>query len=243
MENSEAIKSKIEKLFNKAESAKEIGSLKEAEIFMAKAQDILMKFNIDKSQLNLGFEQGNPCVVDKYINLKDLHGWSKTDGKWLQRLYHFVAINNFCKSVSSGNYLVTLIGEPANVDVVKYMVANIVPKIKQLRLRAWKEYHGPEKTNSFKRGYYAGAASGIYTKLRDLREENKAKYNGLEGIIKMHDVVVDEKTAEEFGRLTNSKSRRLSSVNGFNKGHSDSKGISINKGVGGSKQSGPKMIG
>jgi len=242
MENSEAIKSKIEKLFNKAESAKEMGSLQEAEIFMAKAQDILMRYNIDKSKLNLGFEQGNPCLVDR-LNMTDLHGWSKTDGKWLIRLYNYVAINNFCKIVGHGNFTLSIIGEPANVDVVKYMVANIIPKIKQLRLKAWKEYNGPDKTNSFKRGYYAGAASGIYTKLRDLREENKAEYNGLEGIIKMHDVVVDEKTAEEFGRLTNSKSRRLSSVNGFNRGHNDSKGISINKGVGGSKQSGPKMIG
>ena len=241
MDNLEGIKSKIEKLFNKAESAKEMGSLQEAEIFMAKAQDILMKYNVDKSQLNLGFEQGNPCLVDR-LNMPDLHGWSKSDGKWLIRLYNYVAVNNFCKVVAHGNFTLSIIGEPANVDVVKYMVANIVPKIKQLRLKAWKEYNGPEKTNSFKRGYYAGAATGIYTKLRDLMEANKAKYDGLEGIIKMHNVVVDEKTADEFGRLRSSKSRKLSSVSGFNQGHSDSKGISINKGVGGSRQSGPLKL-
>jgi len=243
MEKLESIKSKIEKLFNKAESAKELGSLAEAEMFMAKAQDILMKYNIDKGDLNLGFEQGNPCIVDKYLNMKDLHGWSKTDGRWLLQLYSYVGRFNFCKVVSHGTNLITIIGEPVNVDTIKYMVANIVPKIKQLRGKAWREYHGPEKTNSFKRGYYAGAASGIFAKLRDQQEANKVKFSGLEGIIKLHNVMVDEKTAETFNSLRSAKGRQLSSVSGFNRGHSDSKGISLNKGVSGSNSSGPLKLG
>lgn len=245
-DQSEAIKSKIEKLFKKAESAKELGSLQEAETFMAKAQEILTKYNIEQSELNLGDEQENP-VGYEVINMGEAHNWKKTDGRWLIQLYHVVGQHNFCKVVINRtpgtSQVITLIGEDHNRDVVKFMCSNIIPKIRNLEKDRWKEYHGSEKRNAFRRAYLSGAAAGIGAKLSEQRKQDKAKYEGLTGIIVLKDQLVDEKTAEIFGKLKQSRSRRLSANDAGARGYSDGKKVKVDPGVKGGKSSnGPNLL-
>lgn len=242
MGNVEAVKSKVEKLFKKAESAKELGSLEEAATFMAKAQEILMKYNLEKSELNLGDEENSPIEIGQ-VDLKDSHGWVKTEGQWLFGLFNTVARNNFCKVVKVGDHQVKIIGEENNMDVVKFMVANIVPKIRELEKKRWGEYHGPDKRGAFRRAYLAGAVHGIHIKLTEQQATDKEKYSGLQGIIVLQDQLVDEKMAEAFGRLRKSRSRRLSSGSGAMQGRRDGKNLKLDPGVkGGSKGSSTKYL-
>ena len=50
----EKIKSRIEKMLKKAQSAKEIGSLHEAEVFSNTANKLLMQYNLSMSDIDMG---------------------------------------------------------------------------------------------------------------------------------------------------------------------------------------------
>lgn len=237
---SSKIKDKIEKLYKKAQSAEDIGSLEEAAIFMTKAQELLVQYNLELSDLNLEGEKQE--AIRERVDLKEYHKWSKVDGDWLLRLYNVVSIFNFCKVVAHGTHAVSIVGEEQNVDMVKYICANIVPTVKSLRAKAWKQYEGFEKMNAFKRGYYRGAVSGLHTKLAEQRETEKAKYAGLTGLMVTSGKLVDQKMAELFGSLGRKRSTRLSAASGTAQGYQDGKNLQINKGVSGSSRSASRLL-
>lgn len=228
---SSKIKEKIEKLFRKAESAEKIGSLEEAAIFSSKAQELLVQYNLEMSELDLG--ETKQEAIGFYVDLKARYGLNKTDGDWLIRLYSTISQFNFCKIVTKGNIGLTIVGEEHNIDMVDYICSNLIPTIKQLRLKAWKEYNGTEKTNTFKRGYYRGAVSGIHAKLREQRDRDSIKYEGLPGLILVSEKLVDEKMRELFPNLGVRRSRNLQGASGLTRGYADGKNIQINKGVSG----------
>lgn len=234
------IKERIEKLFRKARSAEEIGSLEEAATFTAKAQELLVQYNLELSDLEIDGEQG-PEIIRVTVELKDRYGWAKTDGDWLIRLHNAIAHFNFCKLISHSHTYISLIGEQHNIDMVEYICSNVIPTIKALRLKAWREYTGTEKTNTFKRGYYRGAVSGLFTKLHEQRKAEEAKYSGLTGLIVRNDEAIQEKTSELFPNLKTRTTRRLRGSTGLSQGFQDGKNIQINKGVGG-RSSNTKML-
>lgn len=242
----EKIKDKIAKLWKKSESAEKMGSLHEAEAFMTKAQELIQQYNLELADLKLEDEKEvNNCIVETIDTIED-HGWSKTDGPWLIDLYCRVARFYFCKGVIAGSnnnkrMRVHLVGEAHNIDMVKYVVASVVPTVKRLRLQRWKEYQGYEKQNTFKRGYYSGAVSGFYQKLYDQQQASKEKYTGLTGLIVLSERLVDEKAAEEFN-LVYKKKRSLSGMGGTNAGFKDGKNLNVNKGVGGVSNRGPLKL-
>lgn len=221
---------KLQGLNAKAVSAKEIGNIEEAAAFAAKFQELLTKHNLEKTDLNLN---GNdPKAEGEWIDLNKEHGLAKTDGKWLQRLYGVVARANFGNIVVHGN-CITLIAEKHNVEAIQYMVTSLATTIKHLRLQRWKEYHGPDKMNAFKRGYYMGAVQGINTKLSEQREKDMVKYDGLPGLVVTQNKLVEDKMFEMFGKLGTSRSSRLSGSGGLAAGRKDGRTMSVNKGVSG----------
>lgn len=240
----EKVKDKIEKLFRKAESAGELGSLEEAAIFAAKANEILTKHNLEMADINLETDI-NSCEGDR-VFVKDEHGWSKTDSDWLIKLYGTICRYNFCKIVIHTMIRgqdCTIIGEPHNIEMVKYVVSHLVPKIKQLRLRRWKEYHGYEKTNAFKRSYFRGAVMGIELKLREQRLADEVKYDGLPGLVVLTNKLIDEKMAELFKNLKyGSRGRGLSGHDGGSLGVADGKRMSINRGIGAGNGSSGRLL-
>lgn len=245
------IKLKIEKLLRKAESANELGSLSEAEAFMAKANEMMAKHNIELAELKTE-ESGNTCIVEK-VPVGDLHNWSKTQSTWIQKMYSVVAKFTFCDIVWHDGWdyrkyytqddpkratayvkpSVTLVGEPHNIEMVKYMCSFLIPVVKRLQSKRWKEVQhiSREKKNAFMRGYYLGAVQGIASKLRFQQAENEKTYEGLPGLIKVNEVALQEKKVEAFPNLTKVRSSRLSGVNAAALGREDGKNININKGV------------
>lgn len=235
MEGIEKIKSKIEKLYAKAESATDIGSIEEAQAFMAKVQEMLTEYNLELSDLNKGKPEVNGCIRE-LIDLAELHGWSKTDGDWLIYLYNTLARFNFCKIIIYGVngpkiHKIYMIGEPHNIEMIKYIASNVVPKIKKLRLQRYKEYSGPDKPNAFKRSYYRGVAHGIKAKLQEQRDLDKQKHAGYQGLMVLSEKLVDEKIAEEFSRLKSKKASTLSASSAQARGLVDGKNININQGL------------
>lgn len=252
MEANDKTKKKIENLFKKAESAQEIGSLEEAQLFINKANQLLVKYNLEQVDV-MTKETGNTCIGEEVMT-GEIHGWNKTDSLWVNKLYARVAKYNFCDAVFSMPYwiydygedgirtpnkkkwvkpYVTIIGEPHNIEMVKYICSHIIPKLKKLQSKRWKELQGQisEKKNTFKRGYFSGAVMGIANKLYDQQKTNEKKYEGLPGLIKLNEVAVKEKTDEIFPELGRTRSRGLSGVTGAAVGRKDGRNMNINKGI------------
>lgn len=229
------IKTRIENLFKKAKSADQIGSIEEAAAFMAKAQELLLKYNLQESELNLGENKVNE-VGHEFIDLKESHKWNKSQGDWLIRLYNYVSIYNFGKIITRGSAGLTLFGEEHNRDMIKYMILNVIPQIKSLEKRAWKEYAGTDKRGAFRRGYYRGAGNGIHHILSDEHLKNKGEYHKMTAMVKVMTADLDEKVSELFPRLGKRKGSNYNSIAGGIKGSQDASKIKLQKGISKAKQ-------
>lgn len=149
---SEELLEKIQKLLDKANSAKEIGSLAEAEVFISKVHDLLTKYNLSLESL----EQSNSSKNNEFeIQESDkiIIGLNKEEGIWEDSLIKVITLNNYCDRLrypnylkdERGNYLRTpqgdrrqagysysIIGQPQNVMMCKYMydiLKELFPKL------------------------------------------------------------------------------------------------------------------
>ena len=120
MKKQDTILRKIKKLMSKADSLKEIGNLEEATSFMQAAQTLLLKHNLELSQVK------DFILTGKIKHLEDddriPFGNVKSDGKWEVSLLACLARYNFCECVyNSYHKTATLIGTTENITVVTYL--------------------------------------------------------------------------------------------------------------------------
>lgn len=94
MANEEKIIDKIKALFNKAESCKNLGSLHEAEAFLAKAQELLLQYNIDMARL---MERTESVDNNGVAHVLFETGDTQAGDRWLHDLLKVVAKANGCR--------------------------------------------------------------------------------------------------------------------------------------------------
>lgn len=141
----ETILEKIQKLLSKAESLKQLGSLKEAESFIGKANTLLLEYNLSLSDINFDKEDKDYEIseTDKANAFK--FGLDKNFGKWDEELLKVIAKANFCDTIirtsrtlnkTKNGYSYedsrTLVGTKTNIEVVTYIynfVKGIMPSI------------------------------------------------------------------------------------------------------------------
>lgn len=73
---------------------------------------------------------------------------------------------------------IRLIGEPTNMEIVRYIVDQLKNRVRGFGKEAYKVYinaGGEEKKNAFLRGYYSGFVQGIGTKLSRQKESMEKK--------------------------------------------------------------------
>ena len=222
----EKIKSRIEKMLRKADSAKEIGSLHEAELFAKTANKLLMEYNLSMSDINLG--ENKQIIEGVGLELK----YNKSDGDWKVRLYSIIAKFNLCRVIKLGQSTkIVIFGEQYNVDLVMYVSSQLENTIKSLCSQRWKEYGGLEKKNTFKRAYYIGAVNGIYSKLKEQQVELQNEMIGVTALVKTNEIAIAEKVNTMFNNIRIGTSRRLSGQDGAFLGYKDGKNMQIHKGL------------
>lgn len=223
---------KIRKLITKQKSAEEIGSLAEAAIFAAKIQDLLTKYNLEIA--DIGDAQEKPKMGKAvFSDIKT----RKNEGEWEPLLYSVLAKFNYCMLIthSSGSIInfVSLIGTKDNIEIVKFLGDQLQAKIRILEKMDWQE-HGrdtSEKRNTFRRGYFLGAISGIEKQLRDQRDAQMAAQCKVTSLVVQTDKDLKEAVSKLFGSLSTKKAGKSSSSVGKVLGKQRGEGISINKGV------------
>lgn len=234
--NLDEIQEKIAKLLNKAESAKELGSLEEAAAFTAKVSELLMKYNLSLSDIK-GKKDKDDVEANK-INLADLHGYNKTEGDWIVQLYNCIAKFNLCRviKINKGDALaIMLLGDKYNVETVVFISSQLVNRLKILQRQRFKEYSeagGPEKKGTFKRAYFIGAINAIWDKLEEQKISMERENSNITTLVKTNEIAIADKVEELFGdRVKSGKARKVKGQDGAGFGYQDGKDMEINKGL------------
>lgn len=229
---------KVRALLRKAESAREIGSQSEAETFAKKAQELILKYNLEKHQLGEGKDpQRFEALRWDYVPY-----YKKTEANWIAVLFSCIAEFNFCRVVINSSYhkgkkqpiAITVLGERENAETVVFICEQLINRIRSMKSTYWKEYQaigGYEKKNTWSRGFFRGVVAGLYDQLQKQREEQKKKNEQVGGLMLYNDKALEEFTTQQYPRLRTSRSSRLTGISGFQQGVSKGRSMTINKGI------------
>lgn len=150
----ESIAQKVKKLFEKAEGAQKLSSQAEAELFLAKAEELMLKYNLSQVDLNGSTDKKLEVVEEHEVFIFGQK--VKQEGTWDSQLASVLAHNNYCEliyyaqsnSLGTGNTFnkkASLIGDKANTEIVLYLysvllklmpeiaTSTYVKKVKELR--------------------------------------------------------------------------------------------------------------
>jgi len=229
------VRDKLRKLLDFEEGAIKMGSLHEAENAATKAQAILLKYNLDRSQVE---KDTSPFIIKK-IWVKDVI--KGNEGSWLSQLYRGLCNYNMCDFIiltvrhrkDLEEY--ALIGSEENIEIVSYLGDQLIPKLRILGTFAWKIYYGPEKKNAFRRGFLMGGAMGIRDKLRTEWEKTQVQSNDIQALIKHNTAALDNYMKNEFPKMKESIRKGSKAIDGFIQGHQAGKNMDIHKGLNGDK--------
>lgn len=220
----------LRKLLAFEEGANKIGSLNEAEVAAAKIQEILLKYNLDREKIT-GEKSKYVMVVLKVSDYS-----YRTEGKWIRMLLSGIAIYNLCEVVirsygSSEDSEYCLIGTEDNTEIVVYLFNQLRTRISDLSKEAWKRYYGPEKKNTYLRGFLMGAAIGIRNKLQEEWEKAQKENQSTTALIKSNAAELTDYKHSVFKNLKSKGYSSSSSIDGYLTGKKVGKSINIHKGI------------
>lgn len=242
----ENVIAKIQKLLNLQEGAKAVGNLAEAENAAMRVQEFLLKHNLSLDEVKESQIEAKAKMVMEDFDLDAHQG--KSDANWVHSLITVIANYSLCRAIKLSetvgarhNYdqgFVKILGETNNVAIVKFTVEQLISKIHIAEKLAWKVYIGPEKRNTFKRGFLVGAVVGIKSKLRE-QESQLTSTNTQMGLMVINKKdAVNKFYADQFPGARVRGNKQLMSRDGKNQGYAAGYNMNINKGVGGNSSKG-----
>lgn len=234
------IADKLRKLIALQNGAMEVGSISEAENAAARIQELLMKYNMELTDVELEKEE---------VSREDLEAsFIKTEPKdWITKLYNAIAMHNFCKLVyivepstkGPKYYRFALIGADQDREVVKYLTDQLVSKLRYLARESYKKNQRVgEKRNTYIRGFLTGAVNQIFTRLIEQRKKDEQAQANTTALVLKKEAKLEAKVQQEFGALRKhrTRSKGYSGREGFTEGVKAGKTVSINRGVGSSSK-------
>ena len=253
-----SILSKLKKLQRLYEGAKAINSEAEAQNAAAKIQNLLTQYNLSMVDLEAAVDDEPKTNVTEE-KLDD--SWQrKCGGFWDQLLLYGICKYNFCYTIVSGQYThrinrngkmvfekrhkYIVIGEPQNIEVVKWLFNVLAGQLYRLALKRYEEYReddrqavmrlfvGEKKMHrgTFLRSYLAGAAKGVQDKLREERERELQAQVQVNALVLRHDQQLNDYVAENYKDLRASKPGHIGSYQAMQQGREDGRMGNITRG-------------
>jgi len=151
MENGkEKILDRLQKIKAHADSAEKIGSVEEAQAFAEMLQRLLLKHNLEMTDLEFeAHEKDEP--IDRFtINWED-HGLKtkKCRIEWEERLASIVARANLCRIlVHVDSNRITLVGRKSDIQVAEYLIVTLRRSAKKISFNALNEFIRENKKNA-----------------------------------------------------------------------------------------------
>jgi len=241
-DDQEAILSKIKKLLALATSDNE----NEAAIAAAKAQTLLIEYNISQEELDSFNDAKSEKVIQVQADGKNRHNRSA----WYDHLAYTVAKANLCNLLVSGSGVIW-IGKKTNIEVAQYIFENLVRDLSRICDTAWgiilkiqkldptqPKVHGKIWKNNF----YHGANQSISDRLRANLVQLKAADNVMALVVR-NDIELNEYMHVNYPRLGHISTHYNSNRSGFDAGKSAGRSVQFGRGLGAGGSSGPKLLG
>ena len=179
MDQKEVILQRIKKLKTHAESAKQMGSLEEAETFMLKAIELANEYNISMIEVDATeIKQSNEFKNWGYgeaVSYDD----SRYGDKWKYELMDVIVDYNYCSfTFRKSRKIITVYGNMENVDtciwLYNFMQIGLFNIAEAKYQEERKAGHVEARTGAYnyKRDFMIGAIDGIRTELREQRIAN-----------------------------------------------------------------------
>lgn len=253
-----SILSRLKKLQRLYEGAKAINSEAEAQNAAAKIQNLLTQYNLSMVDLEAAVDDEPKTNVTEE-KLDD--SWQrKCGGFWDQLLLYGICKYNFCYVIVSSQYThrtnrngkmvfenrhkYIVIGEPQNIEVVKWLFNVLAGQLYRLALKRYEEYReddrqavmrlfvGEKKMHrgTFLRSYLAGAAKGVQDKLREERERELQAQVQVNALVLRHDQQLNDYVAENYKDLRASKPGHIGSYQAMQQGREDGRKVNITRG-------------
>lgn len=231
--STEKIINQIKKLLALAESANE----NEASVAAAKAQEMMMRYNLTLSSI------GESSEEDISISETTLDEWGRHIS-WRSILITGVSRSNYCDAIlvtAKGMQAVKLIGRSTNASIATSMYEYLAKTIDRLALQA-------DGNRGYKNSFRLGCASRIAQRLLDQMEAQRkdgvagtSTTDGVSAIVVK--AMTDKLLAEvkdymrsNYPRMRSANRATVSSSDGFAAGKAAGDRVSLNKQVGGSGQ-------
>lgn len=170
---------RIRKLWAKAESAKAIGSVHEAEAFAESVQKMLVKYKLEMSVLEM--PQDADPIEHAWVDW-EVNGLRQTEKRiaWLERLAAAVALAHFCRIVvAPGSNRILFVGRAQDRQIAEYVYIALVREAeRQANAGYWRERYRAQKqghysTGGYKSSFLYGFVTRIQERYAELRKEQQ----------------------------------------------------------------------
>ena len=240
-DDQEAILSKIKKLLALARSDNE----NEAAIAAAKAQTLLIEYNISREELDSFSDAKAEKVIQVQVDGKNKHNRSA----WYDTLAYTVAQANLCTTLISGSGIIW-IGKTTNIEVAQYIFDNLVRDLSRICDTAWGIMLKIQKLDRtrptvhgkiWKNNFYHGANQSIRERLRANLVQLKVADN-VRALVVRNDIELNEYMHINYPRLSHVGTHYNSDRSGFDAGKSAGRSVQFRQGIGAGGSSGPKLL-
>lgn len=251
-EEAESIVSKIKKLMALSKSSNE----NEAASAAAKAQELLLKYNIELSEIQ-------DTTVETKLTKEFLELFGRNEVTWKKHLAHGVANANLCKGVGSGNGMYFL-GKKHNIEIAIYMYQTLVNDLERIADEKWQQIlvlrelaakypkveifsdyslayvHG----KTWKASFYAGAVKTIRERLEENLTELKINNENMMALVTTEDKQLQVYMKQEFPKLVSGRSLHANYRSAYESGRRAGHDIQFKRGVGaGGSYGGAHLLG
>jgi len=237
-QDTEVPKNIIEKLEKLMALEERGGTMEESINASTRIQEILRKYNLDRSDINANKEDAGATKFSGVFN--DL--FKKNEGD-----FYVVLLNNIAEinglvliavrkeglAINLGGY--RIYGKKHQIEICLFFTDQLATKIRILENRAWNEYRGDTKRGQYRRSFYKGASNAILSKLRQAAEisENKTPEYGLMRVSDLDQArAICKLDLAGEDRLKSGKQSKAGSQDGFHTGIQAGSRMDLNKGVG-----------
>jgi hypothetical protein len=237
MENKEGMIDKLRKLMAMADGAKAIGNLAEAEAFAAKAQELLLKYKLDMSDVEFAAEELNEPVMDAVINADEMMGvpYKSRQDRWAGILINGIAKANFCRVLGHARCnRYSIVGRASDRAATTALFVYLSKACKEMAPQAARDAGAIHSRTSFITAFNLGFAAAIAERLATNLNGLKAglRLNGQQtGLVRIDQMVkaTNDKFRELFPRTVTARATSIRSSAGYYAGKTYGAAVGINK--------------
>lgn len=245
----EKIIDRIRKLHAKAESAKAIGSLEEADAFATAVEKMLMKYKLSQATLTFEEKEAEDPLGMHWLD------WDSQDGMrankrripWIERLAMFVCEAHFCKIiVSRQSNNILIVGREQDRQVAEYMVVMLVrlgtrladEAYRKERYRCWKK-GALEEAHGYREAFLFGYVKRLRERYAEMRKDELKDNPGVALVVTRSLAEVDKFMKDSMKTKTASGIKMSASHSGgVDAGRRAADGVNLNsRGMGAGSES------